>query len=64
MVWRVVVGVVLCLVGVVWIGQGLDVIKGSFMTGHGVWAVFGVLLILFALALFTGARRIRRDAGR
>src|SRR5437870_5543270 len=35
---RVVVGVVLCLVGVVWIGQGVGLIHGSFMTGEVIWA--------------------------
>ena len=61
MVWRLVVGALCCLVGAVWIGQGFGAIKGSFMTGHGVWAFFGALLILFGAALLLGARKLRAD---
>jgi hypothetical protein len=59
MVWRVVVGAICCLVGAVWIGQGFGAIKGSFMTGHGVWVFIGAVLVLFGIALLVGARRVR-----
>jgi hypothetical protein len=52
-----IVGVVLVLVGVVWFFQGLDVIKGSFMTGHLVWTFFGALLIIGGGSLMRGPRR-------
>ncbi len=52
-----IVGVVLVLVGVVWFFQGLDVIKGSFMTGHLVWTFFGALLIIAGGSLMRGPRR-------
>ena len=50
----VVLGVTLVLVGLVWIGQGLNLIPGSFMTGDRMWfytglvmaAVGGVLILL------------------
>lgn len=57
---RVVVAVVLIVVGVVWIGQGVGVIGGSFMTGQVVWAIIGAVLILFAGALLQGVQRDRR----
>ena len=38
---RVAIGVVLLVVGGVWIGQGVGWIEGSFMTGEAVWAVIG-----------------------
>jgi len=57
---RLVVGVVLCLIGALWIAQGLDVVKGSAMTGHGIWAVLGTVLVVGGLALIAaGARRSR-----
>lgn len=31
----------LLLVGIVWVLQGLNVLPGSFMTGHIIWAVYG-----------------------
>jgi hypothetical protein len=48
---------VAALVGIVWILQGLDIRKGDGMSGHKIWAVLGVVLILFAIALVRGARR-------
>jgi hypothetical protein len=51
-----VLGVVAILVGVVWMGQGLNIIPGSVMTGDPKWlvigavlAVVGVLLVIFSL---------------
>lgn len=39
------------LVGLVWILQGLNVLPGSFMTGHIQWAVFGLILAIPGVAL-------------
>ena len=58
MIPRLIVGVVLCLIGALWIAQGLDVVKGSAMTGHGIWAVLGTVLVVGGLGLMSaGARR-------
>lgn len=58
---RLLVGLGLLAVGVVWIGQGVGLIGGSFMTGQAVWAVIGAVAALFGLALIRGARRGRND---
>ena len=42
-VLRRVVGALLCLTGVVWIGQGTNLIQGSSMTGSTFWAVMGAV---------------------
>lgn len=63
MVGRYVGAVVAGLVGIVWILQGLDIKKGDGMSGHGIWAVLGVVLVLFAVALVVGAARLRADRG-
>jgi hypothetical protein len=34
-------GLALVVVGVIWLGQGVALIGGSFMTGEAVWAVIG-----------------------
>jgi hypothetical protein len=39
-----VVLVLLLLLGVVWIGQGVGLIKGSFMTGEIVWSIIGAIV--------------------
>ena len=48
---RRVVGAVLFLTGVVWIGQGTNIIVGSSMTGSTFWAVMGALCVVFGLVL-------------
>jgi len=56
---RLIIGVVLLLVGIVWFFQGVGVIGGSFMTGEALWAVIGAVCIFFGIALLLGARRVR-----
>jgi protein-S-isoprenylcysteine O-methyltransferase Ste14 len=56
---RAIAGVVLCLVGAVWIAQGTNVLHGSGMSGHGQWAVIGVVVALVGLVLLAWAWRIR-----
>ena len=58
---RLVIGALCCLVGVVWFGQGVGLIGGSFMTGDAVWAVIGAVALLFGFVLLRGARRSARD---
>jgi hypothetical protein len=54
---RLVIAAVLALVGLVWIGQGLGFIGGSFMTGSPFWAAVGVALLAGAALLVLGERR-------
>jgi hypothetical protein len=58
---RVIVGGLACLIGIVWILQGLDIRKGDGMSGHGEWAVIGTILVFFGGALLVGALRSRRE---
>jgi len=48
---RILVAGALALVGLVWLGQGLGYIPGSFMTGDPFWAVAGVVLLILAAAM-------------
>jgi hypothetical protein len=57
---RVVIGVVLLVVGGVWIGQGVGWIEGSFMTGEAVWAVIGAVAFVVGVWLIASATRGRR----
>jgi hypothetical protein len=43
--------VLLLLLGLVWIGQGLNLIEGSGMSGHGQYAVAGIVVALCGLWL-------------
>ncbi|MDQ6742074.1 MAG: hypothetical protein M3Z97_04095 [Candidatus Dormibacteraeota bacterium] len=55
----VVLGVILVLVGLVWIGQGLGYVQGSFMTGAVVWAWIGAAAALVGAATITLSLRLR-----
>jgi hypothetical protein len=54
-------GVILVLVGLVWIGQGFGVVKGSFMTGNMMWAWIGIVVAIVGAAVAViGVRRPAR----
>lgn len=58
---RGIVGIVLCLTGIVWIGQGTDVISNSkLMSGHGQYTLLGIVVLVLGLALIVWAARIRK----
>jgi uncharacterized integral membrane protein len=44
-------GVILVLLGAVWILQGAGVLGGSFMSGHAQWAVIGAILAVAGAGL-------------
>jgi hypothetical protein len=63
--WRALTGVVLCLVGAVWIGQGIGTVHGSVMTGHSQYAALGAVIAAVGVALLIWAGIIwRHDANR
>jgi hypothetical protein len=42
----------------VWLGQGVGLIQGSFMTGMAQWALIGIVcLVIGGLLLFSTNRR-------
>ncbi|HXR27101.1 MAG TPA: hypothetical protein VN771_04505 [Candidatus Baltobacteraceae bacterium] len=55
-----VVGCLLVLVGLVWIGQGVGLIGGGFMSGNGMWAVIGLVVAVIGGAIVVRAVRVRR----
>ncbi|HLY14633.1 MAG TPA: hypothetical protein VKR24_09795 [Candidatus Limnocylindrales bacterium] len=55
---RLAMAIILALVGLVWIGQGTALIKGSSaMTGSSFWAVIGAVLIALAVVVLFRERR-------
>jgi hypothetical protein len=52
-----IVGICMMLAGAVWVLQGINILPGSFMTGQMEWAVYGVLTMAAAIALFIFAGR-------
>ena len=56
-------GVVLTLIGLLWIGQGLGYVhwpRSSFMLDRRPWADRGAVLAIVGLVLVLVARRLRR----
>ena len=53
-----VVGIALAVTGVVWIFQGVGVLKGSFMTSQPFWGWMGALAVAIGVpVLVRGLRR-------
>lgn len=56
-----ILSVLMLLVGIVWMGQGANLIAGSFMTGQTLWLVVGAVVALLGAGLLwwtaTGYRR-------
>ena len=57
-------GVVLSVVGLVWTLQGLDVLRGSVMSGSSLWATIGPIVLLVGLVLIGIAITIARRRSR
>ena len=55
-----IVGVILVAVGLLWIGQGVGYIGGSFMTGQQQWTYIGVATAVVGavLLLWTNLRTL------
>jgi hypothetical protein len=59
----VVVGALLILAGATWTLQGLNVLGGSGMSGHTMWAVIGPIVAVVGLVLVLfGGSRVRRGS--
>ncbi len=55
------IGLVLLLVGGVWVLQGAGVLTGSFMTGQKLWFLIGLVAFLVGIVLVAAtARKSRR----
>jgi hypothetical protein len=59
---NLVIGVVVALLGILWILQGLNIVGSSGMSGHPIWAVIGA--IFAALGLFLVFRSRQTPPGR
>ena len=61
---RVITATLLVAVGLVWIGQGLGLLRGSgFMVDDLRWAVAGLVAFVVGVALAVSVWRSRRSEG-
>jgi hypothetical protein len=54
-----IIGLLLVIVGGIWVLQGIGVLAGSFMTGQIRWAVYGGISVAAGAAVLLAARRRR-----
>jgi len=45
-----IIGIILILLGAVWIGQGSNLIGGSFMSGQSQWLWIGIVVLIAGVA--------------
>jgi hypothetical protein len=57
---RLIAGLVLSVVGVLWIAQGAGAAKGSVMSGHPAYAGLGAVVLIGGLFLLFTAWRASR----
>ena len=57
-----IIGVILVLVGIVWFFQGLNVLRGSFMSGNSLYPFLGGLLVVVGGILLVFTNRKSRAA--
>ena len=55
-----IVGGVAVILGGVWIGQGLNLIPGSFMTGSQTWLAIGLIVAAVGVGMLATALRRRQ----
>ena len=60
---RGIIGALLCLAGIVWILQGVNVLHGSMMSGRGGYAVLGAGVLVLGVFLLAWAWRRRGARG-
>jgi hypothetical protein len=48
---RIIIGIVLVLIGVVWCLQGLNILLGSVMSGHIRWVILGGAEVVVGVVL-------------
>lgn len=57
---RAIVGIVLALLGILWILQGADLLGGKGgMNGQGIWIVIGAIVLIGGLVVLAPLRRWR-----
>ncbi len=57
-----ILSVILVLLGIVWVLQGVNILPGSFMSGHIEYAVLGVIVGAVGIVLFVYNNRRRKAA--
>jgi hypothetical protein len=60
---KAVVGIVFVAFGVLWTLQGVNVVRGSFMSRQTMWLVIGIILVLLGVWLLWSLMASRGKVG-
>lgn len=60
---RSIIATLWCLVGIVWILQGVNLVHGSSMSGHGGYAALGAVVLVLGVSLWAWSWRRRSARG-
>ncbi len=55
-----ILAIVSLVIGSIWVLQGINLLPGSFMTGHMQWAYIGSILFLFGFTLLVVTNRRKK----
>ncbi len=55
-----IIGVLIGLIGFVWILQGINILPGSFMTGQIQWAIYGAIAVVVGIGIVVVSNRLNR----
>jgi hypothetical protein len=55
-----IIGVILLLMGIVWILQGFNILPVGFMAGQMQWALYGTIVAIAGIGLLVFSRRRRK----
>jgi hypothetical protein len=59
---RIIVGILLALVGILWMLQGADLLGGSGgMNGKGIWILIGAVVLVAGVVVLAPLRRPRHE---
>lgn len=53
----IIVGILCLLLGCVWLLQGINILRGSMMSGQTKWALYGAILLIVGIVLLVASRR-------
>ena len=60
MTWvKGIAGVICVLLGLLWIGQGTNIMPGSIMSGQSMWVIIGLVVVVVGAWLLWSVARAR-----
>jgi len=59
-IFRTILGILLVIIGGIWVLQGINILPGSFMTGNIQWAIYGGIAVVIGIVVIAWAQKKKR----